>query len=276
MRIKASVLFLCLLVFSCSTNEETFKDFSSFNDDISLYNEAMKQLKKKNFDDAIDTFTELEIQYPYSPWASRGQLLTGFAHYTANEYDEAILNLSKFIELNPNHKLIPYAIYLKAYSYFERIPDINLDQKFSSRALEEFSELINRYPNSKYARKSKKHILRLNNHLAAKEIKVGKFYQSKGDYLAAIKRYKLVIIEYRKSTLIPESIFRLIESYTALGLVKQSFYLFKILEFNFPRSSWTNEALELVDRYKLNKNLKKYKKKQLDLQKLNSSDFDLI
>ena len=110
--------------------------------------------------------------------------MIGFAHYTANEYDEAILNLSKFVELNPNHNLIPYAIYLKAYSYFERIPDINLDQKFSMRAYEEFSELINRYQ-SKYAKKSHKHI-KTKNHLAAKEIKVGKFYQSKGDYLAAI------------------------------------------------------------------------------------------
>ena len=68
---------------------------------------------KKQYEEAIDNFTELEIQYPYSPWASRGQLMIGFAHYSANEYDEAILNLSKFVELNPNHKLIPYAIYLK-------------------------------------------------------------------------------------------------------------------------------------------------------------------
>ena len=76
--------------------------------------------------------------------------------------------------------------------------------------------------------------------------------------------------------MIPESIYRLIESYTALGLVKQSFYLYKILEFNFPNSTWTKEAVKLVDKYKLNKNLKKYKKKQLDLKKLNSTDFDLI
>ena len=191
-------------------------------------------------------------------------------------YDEAILSLSKFVELNPNHPLIPYAIYLKAYSYFERIPDINLDQKFSTRAYDEFSELINRYPKSKYARKSKKHITKLKNHLAAKEIKVGKFYQSKGDYLAAIKRYKIVLKQYRKSKLVSESIYRLIESYVALGLVKQSYYLYKILEFNFPKSKWKKEGLILVEKYKLNKNLKKYKKKQLDLEKLKPLDLELI
>ena len=202
--------------------------------------------------------------------------MIGFAHYSANEYDEAILNLSKFVELNPNHELIPYAIYLKAYSYFERIPDINLDQKFSTRAYEEFSELINRYPRSKYAVKSKKHIKKLKNHLAAKEIKVGKYYQSQGDYLAAVKRYKVVLKEYRQSTQIPESIFRLIESYVSIGLIKQSYYLFKILEYNFPRSQWTREGSKIVEKYKINKNLAKYKKKQLDLKKLKSSDLDLL
>ncbi|MFL2661398.1 MAG: outer membrane protein assembly factor BamD [Alphaproteobacteria bacterium] len=267
-------LILCILV-SCSTNDKVESNYSSL-DDVKLYNKAMSQLKKKEFDEAIEIFSELEIQYPYSPWASRGQLLTGFVHYTANEYDEAILSLSKFIELNPNHSMIPYAIYLKAYSYFERIPDINLDQKFSSRAFDEFSELINRYPNSKYAKKSAKHIKKLKNHLAAKEIKIGKFYQSQGKYLAAIKRYKVVLIEYQKSTLIPESIYRLIESYLSLGLVKQSYYLYKILEFNFPNSAWKREGLSLVKKYNLNKNLKKYKKKQLDLDKLKSADFDLI
>ena len=236
----------------------------------------MKDLKKRKYEEAIDLFTELEIQYPYSIWASRGQLMIGFAHYSANEYDEAILSLSKFVELNPNHELIPYAIYLKAYSYFERIPDINLDQKFSTRAYEEFSELINRYPRSKYAVKSKKHIKKLKNHLAAKEIKVGKYYQSRGDYLAAVKRYKVVLREYRQSTQIPESIFRLIESYVSIGLIKQSYYLFKILEYNFPRSQWTSEGSKIVEKYKINKNLAKFKKKQLDLKKLKSSDLDLL
>ena len=275
MNINVLTIILILFFSSCSSNKEIKTNIST-SDDVSLYNLAMKNLKKQEYGEAIDNFTELEIQYPYSPWASRGQLMTGFAHYSANEYDEAILNLSKFVELNPNHELIPYAIYLKAYSYFERIPDINLDQKFSTRAYEEFSELINRYPRSKYAVKSKKHIKKLKNHLAAKEIKVGKYYQSKGDYLAAVKRYKVVLREYRQSTQIPESIFRLIESYVSIGLIKQSYYLFKILEYNFPRSQWTREGSKIVEKYKINKNLAKYKKKQLDLKKLKSSDLDLL
>ena len=236
----------------------------------------MIHLKKKEFTEAVETFTELEIQHPYSKWATKGQLMAGFAHYKANEYEEAILTLSKFIELNPTHKSIPYAMYLKAYSYYERMPDVNLDQKLSDRAVEEFSELINKYPGSKYAKKSISHLSSLKNHLASREVKIAKFYQSQGYFLASIKRYKSVLREYKKSIHIPESIFRLIECYISLGLVKQSFYFYKILEYNFPRTEWAIESEKLIKDNKINLNLKKFKKKQLDLKSLKAEDFDLI
>jgi len=260
---------------SCSSNDTTpFK--SDFKSDIKLYSEGMSYLKKREYDKATEIFNELEIQHPYSAFAAKGQLMAGFAHYKANEYEEAILTLSKFIELNANHESIAYALYLKAYSYYERMPDVNLDQNLSKRAYEEFSELINRFPKTKYAKKSAKHINSLKNHLAAREIKVGKFYQSQGFFLAGIKRYKTVLSEYKKSTHIPESIFRLIECYISMGLTKQSLYLYKVLEYNFPKSQWGKEARGLILKNKLNKKLKKFRKKQLDLDKLNPADFDLI
>ena len=264
-----------VFVLGCSTNEKT-QTTNNFSSDIALYKNAMNHLKKKEFDEAVETFTELEIQHPYSKWATKGQLMAGFAHYKANEYEEAILTLSKFIELNPTHKSIPYAMYLKAYSYYERMPDVNLDQKLSDRAVEEFSELINKYPNSKYAKKSISHLTSLKNHLASREVKIAKFYQSQGYFLASIKRYKSVLREYKKSTHIPESIFRLIECYISLGLVKQSFYFYKILEYNFPKTEWAEESEKLIKDNKINLNLKKFKKKQLDLKSLKAEDFDLI
>ncbi len=264
-----------IFVLGCSNNEKA-QTTNNFSSDIELYKSAMNHLKKKEFDEAVETFTELEIQHPYSKWATKGQLMAGFAHYKANEYEEAILTLSKFIELNPTHKSIPYAMYLKAYSYYERMPDVNLDQKLSDRAVEEFSELINKYPNSKYAKKSMSHLRSLKNHLASREVKIAKFYQSQGYFLASIKRYKSVLREYKKSTHIPESIFRLIECYISLGLVKQSFYFYKILEYNFPKTEWAEESEKLIKDNKINLNLKKFKKKQLDLKSLKAEDFDLI
>ncbi len=275
MHLKISqIIFLAFLI-SCSSNDENPYS-SDFKSDIKLYSEGMNFLKKKEYDKATETFNELEIQHPYSAFAAKGQLMSGFAHYKANEYEEAILTLSKFIELNPNHESIAYAMYLKAYSYYERMPDVNLDQNLSKRAFEEFSELINRFPKTKYAKKSLKHLNSLKNHLAAREVKVGKFYQSQGFFLAGIKRYKTVLSEYKKSTHVPESIFRLIECYISMGLTKQSLYLYKILEYNFPKSQWQSEARGLIIKNKLNKKLKKFRKKQLDLDKLNPADFDLI
>ncbi len=273
----SSILRFIVLVFvlGCSTNEKT-QTTNNFSSDIELYKNAMNHLKKKEFNEAVETFTELEIQHPYSQWATKGQLMAGFAHYKANEYEEAILTLSKFIELNPTHKSIPYAMYLKAYSYYERMPDANLDQKLSERAVEEFSELINKYPNSKYAKKSISHLKSLKNHLASREVKIAKFYQSQGYFLASIKRYKSVLREYKRSTHIPESIFRLIECYISLGLVKQSFYFYKILEYNFPKTEWAEESEKLIKDNKINLNLKKFKKRQLDLKSLKAEDFDLI
>ena len=267
-------LIFFLAVVSCSSNDK--KETNTFSSDIALYKSGMTSLKKKEFSEAVEQFTQLEIQYPYSEWATKGQLMAGFAHYKANEYEEAILTLSKFIELNPTHKSIPYAMYLKAYSYFERMPDVKLDQKLTNRAFEEVSELITKYPDSKYAKNSVGHLKTLNNHLSASEVKIAKFYQSQGYFLASIKRYKNVLKNYKKSAHIPESIYRLIECYISLGLVKQSYYLYKILEYNFPKSEWTKESESIIKEKKINKNLRKFKKRQLDLKSLKPEDFDLI
>ena len=272
------LLLVSLFLFSLNTcsSDKTIVNNTLFNKDVELYNEGLRLLKTKRFDEAIERFTELEIQFPYSDWSARGQMLIGFSHYSNREYDEAILSLSKFAELNPDHPLVPYAIFLKGYSYYERIPNIKLDQEYSSKALEEFLELTNRYPNSKYKKKSFEIIKILRNHLSSKELLIGKFYQSKGNYLAAIKRYKQILKKYKRSVHTPESLYRLIESYTSLGLVKQANYLYKILSYNFPKSLWKKEGETLAKKYKINVNLKKYNKQAIDLDNLKDKDFELF
>ena len=274
MKRKLLVFFLFLL--NACSSDKNFVVNKQLNNDIEIYNSALELLKKKKFDEAIERFTELEIQFPYSDWSARGQMLIGFSHYSNREYDEAILSLSKFTELNPDHPLVPYAIFLKGYSYYERIPNIELDQEYSEKALDEFLELTNRYPNSKYKKKSFEIIKILRNHLSSKELLIGKFYQSKGNYLAAIKRYKQILKKYKRSVHTPESLFRLIESYTSIGLVKQANYLYKILSYNFPKSSWKKEGDILAKKYKINTNLKKYKKQAIDLNYLKDKDFELF
>ena len=260
-------------MFSCSSTSKTSVNAGNIKSDIALYKEGMRYLKAKDFENAVEIFTELEIVHPYSNFSSKSQLMSGFAQYMSNEYEEAILTLTKFIELNPDHESIPYAMYLKAYSYYERMPAVNFDQRTSEKAIEEFKELINKFPKSRYSKKARLHLNTLNNHLAAREIEIAKFYQSQGFYLAGVKRYKKVISEFKKSTHIPEAIFRLIECYTSLGLSKQAIYLYKILEYNFKKTEWVEEAKALVLK---NANFVKFKKEELDLKKLNIDDFDLM
>ena len=273
---KKLLVFIFLFLLNACSSDKNIVINKQLNNDVEIYNSGLELLKKKKFDEAIDRFTELEIQYPYSDWSARGQMLIGFSHYSNREYDEAILSLSKFTELNPDHPLVPYAIFLKGYSYYERIPNIELDQEYSEKALQEFLELTNRYPNSKYKKKSFEIIKILRNHLSSKELLIGKFYQSKGNYLAAIKRYKQILKKYKRSVHTPESLYRLIESYTSIGLVKQANYLYKILSYNFPKSSWKKEGDILAKKYKINKNLKKYKKQAIDLNNLKDKDFELF
>ena len=275
MKIKLLVFIFLFLLNACSSDKNIVIN-KQLNNDVEIYNSGLKLLKKRKFNEAIERFTELEIQYPYSDWSARGQMLIGFSHYSNREYDEAILSLSKFTELNPDHPLVPYAIFLKGYSYYERIPNIELDQEYSEKALQQFLELTNRYPNSKYKKKSFEIIKILRNHLSSKELLIGKFYQSKGNYLAAVKRYKQILKKYKRSVHTPESLFRLVESYTSIGLVKQANYLYKILSYNFPKSSWKKEGDILAKKYKINTNLKKYKKQAIDLNNLKDKDFELF
>ena len=273
MALKTFFLLILFVIKGCSSTDN-FVDYQE--SDVDMYNQGIKLLKSENFQQSVDVFNELELQHPYSELASKGQVMAGFSLYSDNKYDEAILTLSKFIELNPNHKLVPYALYLKGYSYFERMPNVNLDQKFSERAFETFSELQNRFPKSIYANKSINHIKTLKNHLASKELKVGKFYQSEGYLLAGLKRYKNVLKDYKNTIHVPESIYRIIECYISLGLKKQVIYLYKILNYNFPESEWNSETKKLIKKYKINFESKESEKKQLDLEKLERTDFDLI
>ncbi len=273
---KKLLVFIFLFLLNACSSDKNIVINKQLSSDVEIYNSGLELLKRKKFGEAVERFTELEIQYPYSDWSARGQMLIGFSHYSNREYDEAILSLSKFTELNPDHPLVPYAIFLKGYSYYERIPNIELDQEYAERALQEFLELTNRYPNSKYKKKSFEIIKILRNHLSSKELLIGKFYQSKGNYLAAIKRYKQILKKYKRSVHTPESLFRLIESYTSIGLVKQADYLYKILSYNFPKSSWKKEGDTLAKKYNINTNLKKYKKQAIDLNNLKDKDFELF
>lgn len=211
-----------------------------------LYNEGLAYLQRGKYEEAAKQFDEVERQHPYSVWATKAQLMAAYANYERSKYDDAIVNLDRFIQLHPSNKDIPYAHYLKALCYYEQISDVARDQKLTELARKTLRELITRYPNSKYARDAKLKFDLTEDHLAGKEMDVGRNYLRTGHYLAAINRFKVVVDRYQTTTHVPEAMHRLAEAYTALGLTDEARKVASVLGHNYPGSEWYLDSFEMV------------------------------
>ncbi len=212
-----------------------------------LYNEAMDELISGNYGAAAVTFDEVERQHPYSIWATRAQLMTSFAHYQGNKYDDAILAAERFVQLHPGFDSVDYAYYLIAISYYEQIVDVGRDQRKTELALTSLEDVVRRFPESEYARDARLKIDLARDHLAGKEMNIGRYYLRRGQYLAAINRFRAVIETYQTTTHVPEALHRLTESYLALGVTKEAQTAAAVLGYNYPGSEWYVDSYELLE-----------------------------
>jgi outer membrane protein assembly factor BamD len=211
-----------------------------------LYNAGLSQMKSGNYSTAAKRFAEVERLHPYSKWATKALLMQGFSNYQANKYSDAIDSCQRFISLHPGHQDTPYAYYLVALSQYEQINDVTRDQGQTRTALEALDEVSRRFPDSKYAADAKQKAVLARDHLAAKEMEVGRYYMKKGSYLAGINRFKTVIKDYQTTSQTPEALYRLTEGYMALGIVSEAQTAAAVLGHNFPRSTWYHDAYVLV------------------------------
>lgn len=242
------VLALCLLALAaCASKEEEYVERPVEE----LYNEAMDSLQKGNVAKAAKEFDEVERQHPYSAWATQAQLQAAYASYEGRKYDDAIIALDRFIQLHPGHRNVAYAYYLKGLCYYDQIADVGRDQKITQQALDSLSEVITRFPTSRYARDAQLKVDLTRDHLAGKEMTVGRFYQNQGHFLAAINRYKVVVDSYQTTTHVPEALHRLVECYEALGLSDEAKRVAGVLGHNFPGSEWYVDTYESVENVKL-------------------------
>jgi outer membrane protein assembly factor BamD len=212
-----------------------------------LYNEAQDLLEDGDARRAGQAFEEVERQHPYSEWATRAQLMSAFAYYDANDYDEAIAAAERFVELHPGHQDVPYAYYLIGISYYERISDVGRDQKMTEQALAAFDELLRRFPGSEYARDAQLKADLARDHLAGKEMEIGRYYLHRGQYVAAINRFRNVVDRYQTTTHVPEALHRLTEAYLALGLEQEAQKNAAVLGYNFPGSQWYLDSYALLN-----------------------------
>src|SRR5215211_4261589 len=194
-----------------------------------LYNRALDDLGAQDYKAAAKGFEEVDRQHPYSVWATKAQIMAAFAYYQSNKYDEAIIALDRFIQLHPGHRDIPYAYYLKALCFYEQISDVGRDQRVTQQALDALAEVVKRFPESPYARDSRLKVELAIDHLAGKEMAVGRYYQSNQQYVGAINRYRVVI-----------------ESYLSLGVKTEAQEAAAVLGFNFPGSEWYQDSYYLM------------------------------
>ena len=211
-----------------------------------LYNRGVDAALDGAFREAAPLFDEVERQHPYSVWATQAQLMAAYSLYQSNQYDTAIAALERFISLNPGHRNVDYAFYLKGLCYYEQIVDVGRDQKLTSSALDGFVEVVRRFPNSKYARDARLKIDLARNHLAGKEMEIGRFYLYRGHYLAAINRFRRVVSEFDTTEQVPEALHRLTEAYLTLGLAEEARKAAAVLGHNYPGSRWYADSYDLL------------------------------
>jgi outer membrane protein assembly factor BamD len=211
-----------------------------------LYNEALDSLMDGLPREASRDFEEVERQHPYSEWATRAQLMSAYALYEANAYDEAVDAARRFIDLHPGHKDVAYAHYLIGVCYYERISDVGRDQRMTEEAYRAFEELIRRFPDSAYARDAQLKADLAFDHLAGKEMEIGRYYLERGKYVAAINRFRNVVEGYQTTTHVAEALHRLTEAYLALGVEPEAQQTAAVLGYNFPNSPWYVDSYALL------------------------------
>ena len=211
-----------------------------------IYNNAHEELARGNYILATQEFDEVERQHPYSLWARRALVMSAYSYYLQNKYDESIATAQRFLALYPGNKQAPYTYYLMAMCQYERISDIKLDQRTTELAQYALGEVIRRYPDTDYARDAVLKLDLTRDNLAGKEMDVGRFYQKRGDYIAAATRFRNVIEAYSRTSHVPEALHRITETFLLLGVPEEAQNAAAVLGYNYPSSPWYRYSYRIL------------------------------
>lgn len=254
-RLSAAVLALTLVVSGCAGGSGLFVGgggglFASRGSNVPLeeldaetiYQQAEFQLERGRPDNAAELFIEVERLYPYSEWAERALIMAVFSYHEDGDYEAARVTAQRYLDFYPGSEDAAYAQYLLALSYYDQIDQVGRDQGVTYQALQALRVVIERYPDSEYAQDA---ILRFDlafDHLAGKEMEVGRYYLRREHYASAINRFRVVVEEFQTTTQTPEALLRLVEAYLALGLTDEAQTAGAILGYNFRSSPFYDDA----------------------------------
>ena len=217
-----------------------------------IYNQAVRQMDIRDYADANLLFQEVERQHPFSKWARRAMLMSAYASYRSADYEESIGTAQRFIGLHPGSDSAPYAYYLIAINYYDQIYDVGRDQATTVAAEAALQQVVRRYPESDYARDARLKLELTHDHLAGKEMDVGRYYLKENQHLAAIGRFKKVVTDYETTSQTEEALHRLVESYVSIGVIQEAKLVGSVLGYNYPDSEWYADSYELLENYGVN------------------------
>ena len=247
---KFICLTLLLLCISCSNtnlDKNIDSDKISLDNPENLYKLAKITFDQQNYELAIKQFTEIKKLFPLSNEAIQSEIMLAFITYIQMDYDNAILNFRKIINRYPSHKDLDYVYYMIAICNYEQLQNESLDGYFNELTLQAFNQVINRFPESKYAKDSRQKIILVNSNIAAKHMEIGRFYLNNKKYIAALNRFKVVVEEFSITKFTPEALHRMVEAYYGMGMYEESYNTAALLGYNYPDSKWYKLSYNLVE-----------------------------
>jgi outer membrane protein assembly factor BamD len=211
-----------------------------------LFASGIEALNRGEYARAVALFDTVDREHPYSAFATNAKLMGAYGEYMRNRYTEALGALDRFIQLHPAHRDIAYAYYLRALCLYEQINDVERDQRTTEQAMVALQDVVNRFPNTPYARDARLKMDLGRDHLAGREMAVGRFYQTRRLHLAAIGRFRRVVDEFQTTNHVPEALHRLTELYLTLGMVEEARRTASVLGHNYPGSPWYQDSYVLL------------------------------
>ena len=211
-----------------------------------IYDLAEDMLAKKRPQNAAKYFSEIERLYPYSEWTKRGLIMQAYSFHQDKDYENSRSAAQRYIDFFPAAEDAAYAQYILALSYYDQISEVGRDQDVTVKALQELRLLIERYPDSKYAKNSAEKFDMAFSFLAAKEMEIGRYYLQRGYYTSAANRFRKVVQEFRTTEQTPEALYRLMECYLSLGLRGEAQSAAAILQASYSSTQWHSDSLILL------------------------------